>query len=122
MDIFEKIDNMFEDENISRDILNELKEIKNILKLGGKSYNKEYKKTLPKAYYRFVNKFRDEMAEDNRRGYFPEFFIDGIAVAINSNRLMYNKETGRLLPRYRAFEIYEKLYDSELKKENNLVF
>jgi murein L,D-transpeptidase YafK len=114
MNIYQKIDEMFEDKNLALEILNELKDIKAILKDGRKTYNYSYKKTLPKDYFEFVNKFRNEMREDINRGFTPEFVYEDMLLAINSKGLIYNKMTKRILPKHKAFEIYEKFYEKAI--------
>jgi len=114
MNIYQKIEEMFEDKNLALEILNELKEIKAVLKEGRKNYNSSHKKTLPKEYFDFVNQFRNEMREDIASGFSPEFIYENMVLGINSKGLIYNKITNRILPRHKAFEIYEKLYEQNI--------
>jgi len=108
-DIFKKIDEMFESEDISKEILNELRNIKAVL-LGGLNKEVREKRSLNKAYYKFYYEFRDKMRERPREGYYPEFEIDGEVYAINKNGLLYNKKSGKILPKQKAFRIYEQIF------------
>jgi len=129
MNIYDKIENMFKDElDLSNQealkmILNELSEIKQILKFSPKQYKNEYKKTLPKEYFEFVRQFRLDMKEDRINGIFPEIEFEGLRLGINDRGFLYNKDTGKILPRYKAFEIYEKLYyQYTIRKKFDSVF
>lgn len=116
MTIYEKIENMFGDDvkDVNQDmlqtILDELSEIKQILKFTPREYKKEYKKNLPKEYFDFVRKFREDMKEDHINHIYPEISFEGMRLGVNQRGLLYNKDTNSLLPRYKAFEVYEKLY------------
>ncbi|MEO1927265.1 MAG: hypothetical protein ABGX26_01060 [Nautiliaceae bacterium] len=108
-DIFVKIDEMFENENVAKGILNELRNIKFVL-TSGREFQKEEKRKLNKAYYKFYYEFRERMKERPREGYFPEFEIDGKTYAINKNGLLYEKTSNKVLPKSEAFKIYEKIF------------
>jgi len=108
-DIFKKIDEMFESEDVSKEILEELRGIKAVL-LGGINKEERNKRRLNKAYYKFYYEFRERMREREREGYFPEFEIEGRIYAINKNGLMYDKKSGKLLSKKEAFKIYEKIF------------
>jgi hypothetical protein len=108
-EIFKKIDEMFESEEISKEILNELRSIKAVL-LGGLNRETREKRKLNKAYYKFYYEFREKMRERPREGYYPEFEIDGKVYAINTRGLMYNKKSGKILSKKEAFEIYERIF------------
>ena len=116
MNIYDKIEAMFNDanENLNEEmlqkVLDELSEIKQILKLTPKEYKKEYKKTLPDDYFDFVNRFREEMKEDKINNVYPEMLFEGMRLGVNERGLLYDKDTNRVIPKYKAFEIYEKLY------------
>lgn len=120
MNIYDKINKMFEDEADNTEllytILEELAEIKQILKVSSKEYNKEYQKTLPNEYYQFVEDFKLKMKEDVIKGVYPEIEFEGMRLGVNSRGLLYDKDTNQILPKYKAYEIYEKLY-----KEHQLV-
>lgn len=129
MNIYEKIENMFENRDTNnqevffKELLSELKEIKNILKFQPKEYNRQYKKALPKEYYDFVKSFRNEMREDERRGVYPEIEFEGFRLGVNKKGLLYDKDTNHILPTFKAFEIYEKLYkEYQIKKEVEEIF
>ncbi len=108
-EIFKKIDEMFESEEVSKEILEELKSIRAVL-LGGIKKEERDKRRLNKAYYKFYYEFRERMREREREGYFPEFEIEGRVYAINKNGLMYDKKSGKLLSKNEAFKIYEKIF------------
>jgi len=103
MDIFQKIDEMFEEEDIQKRILKELKEIKLAIKAP------KGKKDLNKGYYKFFYEFREKMRERPREGIFPEFEIEGRVYAINKNGIMYQKPNS-ILSKKEAFKIYETIF------------
>ena len=110
MDIFKKIDEMFEEEDINKKILEEIKEIKlSIKNLHNEKNVKNEKRTLNKQYYKFFYEFREKIKEKPREGIFPEFEIDGKVYAINKNGIMYEKPD-KILSKKEAFEIYEKIF------------
>jgi hypothetical protein len=39
-------------------------------------------------------------------------------LAINSKGLIYNKITKRILPKHKAFEIYEEFYENKIYNKN----
>jgi len=108
MDILKKIDEMFEEENINKKILKEIKEIKLSIK---NLNNEKNEKILNKQYYKFFYEFREKIKEKPREGIFPEFEIDGKVYAINKNGIMYEKPN-RILSKKEAFKIYEKIFFS----------
>jgi len=128
MNIYEKIDNMFENNNNNqemffKELLSELKEIKNILKFQPQEYNRQYKKSLPKEYYDFVKNFKNEMKENERMGIYPEFEFEGFRLGVNSDGLLYDKDSLQTLPTFKAFEIFEKLYQNyKIQKEEDDIF
>jgi len=117
MNIYEKIDKMFEanekdDKEILQVILEEIAEIKQILKLNPKEYKKEYKKSLPDDFFEYVRRFKAEMKEDEIYGIYPEVEIDGLRIGVNSNGELYDKSNNKILPKYKSDAILEKLYNN----------
>ena len=115
MDIYQKIDEFLEEEifkeemkeDILKEILFELREIKALLA--------KKTKRLPRDYYNFVNEFRNKFKEDPINGKYPEFKFNGKVLAINERGLLYNKETNRILSTNEAFRVYEALYERKEK-------
>ena len=122
MDIYQKIDEFLGEEifkeemkeDVLKEVLFELREIKALLA-------KKTKK-LPKDYYDFVNEFRSKFKEEPINGKYPEFRFNGKLLAINEKGLLYNKQTKRILSTNEAFSVFEALYerrDKILQREIN---
>ena len=117
MNIYDKINNMFKEEDdntkLLYTILDELAEIKQILKMPSNEYKKEYQKTLPDEYYQFVENFKEKMKEDVINGKYSEIEFEGMRLGVNQRGLLYDKDTNQILPKYKAFDILEKLYNEK---------
>jgi hypothetical protein len=98
-------ENNFESQNedILKEILFELREIKALLARKNKK--------MPKEYYKFINDFRDKLKENPYEGKYPEFNFNDRKLAINQNGLLYDKKTNKLLNTSEAFMVYEKLFE-----------
>jgi hypothetical protein len=98
-------ENNFEEQNedILKEILFELREIKALLSRKNKK--------MPKDYYKFVNDFREKLKENPYEGKYPEFKFNGRILAINQNGFLYDKNTNKLLSTSEAFMVYEKLFE-----------
>ena len=115
MDIYQKIDEFLGEEifkedikdDVLKEILFELREIKSLLA-------KKTKK-LPRDYYDFVKEFRAKYKEEPINGKYPEFEFQGKLLAINERGLLYNKQNKRILSTNEAFGVFEALYEYKNK-------
>jgi len=96
-----------QNEDILREILFELREIKALLARKNKK--------MPKEYYNFVNDFRKRLKENPDEGKYPEFNFRGRKLAINQNGLLYDKNINKLLSTSEAFMVYEALFEKKDK-------
>jgi hypothetical protein len=102
----------------AQEILNELKEIKLLIKKN--NYNKNYYKTSPEKrdYYNFVNNLRKELKADVANNIYPKIYYNKTYYGINKDGLLYNMHTLNELPTYKAFEIFKFLYNNRDKIDN----
>lgn len=123
MDIYDKIENIFKDDNDlstkpewANDILTELKDIKSLLQeLSTNSKQQIHSKqtNIDRDYYTFVNLFRSKMKPDTDNGIYPEVVYNGTRLGVNFKGLLYNKTTSETIGREDAFKIYHYLYDTK---------
>lgn len=114
MNIYDKIDSIFSGEaeekpNWASDILNELKEIKTLLK--------EQKTQITKIdnnFYDFVKKFRISMRADIVNNVYPTFTYMGRDLGVDFKGLLYDKKTSKILPKNEAFKIYRYAYEHKV--------
>ena len=117
MDIYSKIDNMFEEDNLSK-VLKEIEEIKKTLENNAiKSPPK--KQTSSKKHYKkdiqnFIKEFRIKYKEQPFLGIFPEFEYKNKIYAINPKGLLYEKDKNIVISSKKAYEIYRYLYNSQI--------
>ena len=119
MDIYSKIDNMFEEDNLSK-VLKEIEEIKkalqnNAIKSPTKKQNsskKHYKKDI--KLENFIKGFRTKYKEQPFLGIFPEFEYQNRIYAINPKGLLYDKDKNIVISSKKAYEIYRYLYKSQI--------
>ena len=90
----------------AKEILQELKEIKTLLKQN--SYKKT--KSHPQSYYNFVNSLRKRLKIDAKDNKHPRIFYKNSYYGISEDGLLYNMHTLNNLPTSKAFEIFEFLY------------
>ena len=110
MNIYDKIDSIFSGEAEEKpkwadEILNQLKEIKILLK--------EQKTQITKIdnnFYEFVKKFRISMRADVVNNVYPTFTYHGRDLGVDFKGLLYDKKTLKILPRDEAFKIYKYAY------------
>ncbi len=128
--IFEKIEELYKDEPCGKDenlsillgdILNELKEIKVILKNQKDPEKNIEKKDKNYEYYRFVNDFRKRLKADEINGIYPEVHYQGKRIGVNINGYLYDKETAKNLPSYEAFAVYEYFYLKKDELDNYII-
>jgi hypothetical protein len=119
MDIYSKIDNMFEEDNLSK-VLKEIEEIKKALENNAiKSPTK--KQTSSKKHCKkdiklenFIKGFRAKYKEQPFLGVFPEFDYQNRIYGINKKGLLYDKDKNIVLSSKKAYEIYRYLYKSQI--------
>ena len=98
------------------EILFELREIKRLLK-----ENRRHGYKHDKAYYRFVNRIREELRADLTRDIYPEIRYKGRILGINLKGYIYDKTTAKDLPAHEAFAVYRFLYDNRERLEEYLI-
>jgi hypothetical protein len=137
MDIYSKIDKMFQ-KDISDEILNEIKELKNYVKQSTQKTNttktqikkpknsqiktEKKKKELPKEYYNFVNNFKQKYRAKPRYNFYVEFEYKNRILSLNEKGLLCEK--GEVLAGYKALEVFEYLYNHrfEIIEEKEEIF
>jgi hypothetical protein len=94
------------------EILKELKEIKILIQKS--NYNKKYYKTSPQKrdYYNFVNNLRKELKKEISNNVYTKIYYQKNYYGINKDGLLYNMHTLKELPTYKAYEIFEFLYNN----------
>jgi len=95
--------------NWAKEILQELKEIKILLK------KNRYKKTNDnkREYYNFVNTLRKKLRVYVKENKHPRIYYNNRYYGISEEGLLYNMHTLNNLPTYKAFEIFEFLYNNK---------
>ena len=89
------------------EILYELREIKTVLK------NNNRKQPRDKAYFEFVNNLRQKMRASIVDGIYPEIYYQDKVFGINFKGWIYDKESTKVLPALKAFEVYRFLYNQQ---------
>ncbi|BBG66768.1 hypothetical protein NNO_2065 [Hydrogenimonas sp.] len=74
-------------------------------------------KELPDDYYRFVAALRVYLQADTDKGVYPELSYKGLRIGCAKNGLLYEKVTGRYLPRELAFEVYRYFFENRERIE-----
>jgi hypothetical protein len=115
--IYKKIEAIFDDDMQEKpkwadEILDELREIKTLLKEQKKSIKK-----IDRNFYSFVKSFRETMKADVANNIYPTFYYNGKRYGIDFNGLVYNKENSEVVPREEAYSVYRYAYEhkDELK-------
>ena len=111
MNIYNKIDTIFSGECEDKpawanEILNELKEIKTLLKEQKQTVNR-----IDRNYYDFVKKFRESMKADVANNVYPTFYYKGKKLGVDFKGLLYDKATKKNISRDEAFEAYRYAYE-----------
>ena len=113
MNLYEKIEKLYQNEQKrynnptndakwANEILQELKEIKQLLKENSKTT-----KRVDKNLMEFVDEFRAKMKPDVESGNYPEVNYMGKRLGVDNRGLLYDKDTLRLLSRSEAFKAYK---------------
>jgi len=113
MNIYEKIDTIFsgygDDRPIwANEILEELNEIKTLLKNTNNTVNK-----IDKNYYEFVKDFRQMMKADVEKGLYPKVKYQDKVLGINFKGHLYDTSDNSTLPKDEAFSAYEYFYENQ---------
>ena len=115
--IFEKIDTMFSGENDDKpiwavDILNELREIKELLQqTNSKNHNDtSYSKY---KYYDFINKFRTSMRADVDNNIFPYITYNNRKLGVNFKGYLYDIDQSIPLSAKDAYDVYDYVYKNK---------
>jgi len=113
MDLAKKLEKLVSTQDdtlldVQLQILQELKEIKNLLKLANRT-----KRKSKQEYYNFVNKLRAKLKPDTTNNIFPEIIYNSQIIGITSNGYLYNKETNEELKAQQAFKVYQFLYKNQ---------
>lgn len=111
MNVYDKIDTIFSQESSdmpewASEILNELYEIKTLLK------KEKQVKIYNSQYYDFIKEFRKSMQANIQNNYYPEIEHKGKKIGVNFKGLLYDKESSKLLSTSEAYEVYKKLYEN----------
>jgi len=103
MEIYEKIENMFvDDTTLLEEILKELREIKAILK----NSNKE---VVDDGFKEFINRFTQDIQEDEINGIYPEIEIDGSLLGYKDG-VFYDKYTNEKFDESESKKILSEVY------------
>lgn len=128
MNVYEQIEVIFSGEAEEKpqwagEILNELQEIKLLLKeqkeqLINKSHHSytSYPQNRYKPdnkYYDFVKKFRVLMKPDTVNNIYPTFEYIGRKLGIDYSGLLYDKKDSKTLSKKEAFQIYRYAYEHQ---------
>jgi len=113
MNIYDQVEKMLESEEVrpkwAEEILKELHEIKDLLHQNTPS-KKPYH---DRAYYKFVNAFREQMRADITQDIYPEINYFGQILGVNFKGFIYDKESTKTLPAHKAFQVYRYLYENQ---------
>ncbi|MCD6653549.1 MAG: hypothetical protein LT067_02105 [Sulfurovum sp.] len=116
MNVFEKIENIFKQEEQKsqcfEEILHELREIKAILDAQPKP---PMQKRHDYDFYNFINEFRRSMRADIANNSYPEILYNGKRYGVNFNGFLYSKESSGIVGTAKAKEIYRYLYEHKHK-------
>ncbi|MDQ7060892.1 MAG: hypothetical protein Q9M43_07025 [Sulfurimonas sp.] len=120
MDIYEKIDIMFSGEAEDKpkwadELFIEIQEIKSLLYelKNTKATDTRVTKNTDREYYNFVKQFRVNLSPDLRNNIYPTYHYQDLKLGVDSNGLLYNKETTKVLLRYEAFDAYKFAYNNQ---------
>lgn len=119
--IYEKIDKLYKKDNqndILKQILSELVQIKNILK---DMENPRRNKKKNQDYFDFVNRFRELMKPDTQNEIYPEVHYKGKRIGVNFKGHLYDKDTTHTLPKIEAFALYEYFYEKKDEIEKYII-
>lgn len=120
MNIYDQIEQIFSNELVQKevptwvnDILQELQEIKFLLKQINieKSYKNQSNNL--QDYYSFVNNLRARMKADTFNNIYPYLVYEDKKYGINFEGLLYEKETNKRISSEEAFKIYKYLYEHQ---------
>jgi len=124
--IFAQIETIFSGEAEEKpqwatEILQELKEIKQLLK-EQKEEQKIYKPANRRSFYHtknnrefyeFIKEFRTTMKPDVPNDIYPTFEYQGRRLGIDNSGLLYDKKDLKILPKAEAFKIYRYAYNQQ---------
>ena len=88
----------------AEDILRELHAVKKLLA------QQQQNKQDDRGLYDFINVFREVMQANVQEGHYPEVELDGERIGVSFKKLLYNKSSGEVYERSKAFELYKALY------------
>ena len=117
--LYKQIDNIFnsspksKDDDLLYEILNELKEIKEVLKNSNNRYSTKYE-PISEEFYQFITNFRESLKADVDKDIYPEVEYKGRKYGINNIGLLYDKNTSKVISKQEAFRIYRYFYKQEL--------
>ncbi len=117
--IYNQIDNIFDnsqnsgDKILLDDILNQLKEIKELLKTNNKPITP--KESISEDFYQFIKDFRKSLKADINKDIYPEVEYKGRKFGVNNRGLLYDKDTTRFISKQEAFKIYRYFYKNREK-------
>ena len=122
MDIYEKIDAIFSGEAEEKpqwaiDILDELKEIKMLLKEHQPPQTKKATNDN-NGLYAFIKHFRVSMRADTNNSIYPTFEYNGRELGVDFKGLLYDKETTHILSKEEAYRVYKYAYNLHTQGEN----
>lgn len=122
MNLYQKIEQLYQDNSkaetdkttaINKEILLELKEIKELL-----SQNHEKTKKVDKSMMEFVKLFRENLKPNTSANIYPEVIYQEKVLGVNHKGLLYDKSTLQLLSTSEAFEVYGYFYKKHLNEIN----
>jgi len=111
--IYKKIEAIFDDDIQEKpkwadEILDELREIKTLLREQQSSIHK-----IDKRFYSFIKSFRESMKADVANNIYPTFYYNGKQYGVDFKGLLYEKSTSQIIPRDEAFRIYKYAYEQQ---------
>lgn len=114
--IYEEIEKIFTEkpieENFAQEILNELKEIKSLLKNKQQPVNIA-QPNKKRGMYQFVKDLRISLKADTINNIYPEIDYHGTMLGVNFKGLLYEKKDLRVLSKYEALKAYEYFFHAQ---------
>jgi hypothetical protein len=114
--IYEQIDTMFSGENDARplwacEILDELRELKGLLKSQNNQANSMIKPKHNFDKYDFVNRLREKLKPDVQNEIYPYIVYENNHYGVNLKGFVYNKTNyNETVTREKAFKIFDYIY------------
>ena len=111
--IYKKIEAIFDDDIQEKpkwadEILDELKEIKTLLREQKSSIHK-----IDKRFYSFIKSFRESMKADVANNIYPTFHYNGRKYGVDFKGLIYDKDNLKIIPKNEAYKIYKYAYQQQ---------